>query len=335
MAVARSCCVRGDPAAARRILRAMWSCQLRLTDRSVRALLIAAADAAAAGAPEASELLGEIREAMTGGGGRYGACQRAGARRGDVAAHETARAVAVADWRAGRLTAAEAAHRCRRSLAAAGVRPRPVLLATEAHMHAAEGNLPAALRVLRTRGPGGKPATEGAFVAVLNSIVRPAHLPDAMAVLRAMAAAHVQPTLRTRAALAALLLRLRHSQPGPAPIPSASAFWRETRIPWGEMDQMLRSFEALGVSQATVADLVLETRTAALLHQIGRLADRTAAAETISSHLARMAAGAADRFGPGTAGHRAGSGTERTRREGTHASTRVQPGEEPGALDAS
>jgi hypothetical protein len=128
-------------------------------------------------------------------------------------------------------------------------------------------------------------------VAVLNSIDRAAHLPDAMAVLRAMAASHVQPTLRTRAALAAMLLRIRSAQPGRAPIPSAEAFWRESRLGHGELDETLRAFEALGVSRAAVADLVLETRTAALLQRIAGLADQRATAAAIPSHLAMLASG--------------------------------------------
>ena len=56
-----------------------------------------------------------------------------------AAAHEYIRALAIGEWRAGAVTAAEAEARSFALLAEAGVLPRPALLASLASLHAGAG----------------------------------------------------------------------------------------------------------------------------------------------------------------------------------------------------
>jgi len=272
LAVLRSCCAAGDPAAAHHIVNMMWERQLPLSDRAARALLLAAGESAAAGHAGADALLDELRSILVGDAGGRGSVQRGTARRGDAAAHELARALAIAEWRAGRASVAAAMEGCLASLRRDGVPPRAVLVGTMAHMHASEGNVPAALRALRPPGGvAGVAPREGGFVAVLNTLRHASQLPDAMALLQAMAQAGAKPTLRTRIALAELVLRVRRSRGGPPGVPSGSQFWREARMPVQELDETLAQFAAHDVDAAAVADLVLEARCAALLERIARL----------------------------------------------------------------
>jgi len=162
------------------VLRAVWGRQLSLSHSAACSLLIAAGDAAgdAAGGgrgdPEAALLFEELRTALFGGGGGGGggaASQRRRARRGEAAAHEYIRALAIGEWRAGAVTAAEAEARSFALLAEAGVLPRPALLASLASLHAGEGGVRAgaeALSRLSARRGAPRPR-EGAFLALLQA----------------------------------------------------------------------------------------------------------------------------------------------------------------------
>uniref|UniRef100_A0A7S3SPV5 Uncharacterized protein n=1 Tax=Emiliania huxleyi TaxID=2903 RepID=A0A7S3SPV5_EMIHU len=212
-----------------------------------------------------------------------------------AAAHEYIRALAIGEWRAGAVTAAEAEARSFALLAEAGVLPRPALLASLASLHAGEGGVRAgaeALSRLSARRGAPRPR-EGAFLALLQAACS---VDEAAEAFRAMARSRVAPTLRSRAALVEALLRLRSGGGdksggggkgggGRAP-PGAESFWRALPFP---RDEALASFRASGVGVADVADLLLEAQAAALLQSLGDLAAEGSSAPSLPRHLRDLA----------------------------------------------
>ena len=293
LAVLRSCCsADGDPAAARGILRDLWSRHMRISERSACSLVLAAAESAAADRPGALELLDDLVEGMIGDTHPRASAQRSTIRRTDRAAHEAARSLAISEWRAGRASAGEATSYCLSLLADAGVAPRQVLVATVAHMYASEGNVATALQVLEGRtGVGVQATTEGAYIGVLNCLSHTSQLPDAISVMRSMTEAQVLPTLRTRVALAALLLRMRHTRNDGVEVPWVASFWRDTGLTAEEVNDAVKAFERLDVRASSVADFVVESKSAALLNKIAKVMDKRTRGTVISSHLAKLLRG--------------------------------------------
>ena len=83
-------------------------------------------------------------------------------------------------------------------------------------VHAAEGDFEAALRVasgVASMTDGTNPhAVEGAYLAVVAAVSRPAEIDHAVAALRGMLHAGVAPTLRTRVAIARMAARSQRHQ---------------------------------------------------------------------------------------------------------------------------
>jgi hypothetical protein len=105
------------------------------------------------------------------GDGLTASVQRGGARRTAAEEHELVRVLARAEWRARLRQPAEAQQLALSRLARVDVAPRPRLLATLVHMHAASGDFGAALRALKAPPGARDPAAEQA--------VAPGNAPEA------------------------------------------------------------------------------------------------------------------------------------------------------------
>ena len=270
-----ACCDAGAVGAARVAVTELWARGRALPERTVRAVLRALSRAAAARDPNTPALLQELETALFDAGAGGPAAQRSVCRRTDAALHELVRLCARAEWRAGAQSAAGAHARARSRLAAARVAPREGMLATLAYMYAADGDIAGALALLRSSGdaradgwslrPGA--ATEAPFVAAISGLRYTDQLPAALSVLQHMALARVRPSLRTRAALGAMAVRMREYRDLDV-TPSASAFWAELPMP---LAPTLDALHSAGVPTQHAADMVLESRMAALLRRMDEL----------------------------------------------------------------
>jgi hypothetical protein len=152
---------------------------------------------------------------------------------------------------------------------------------------------------------------ETPYLALFAAVRTPAHLEHAVAALRLMLGAAVQPTLRTRVALLRMAGRAQHERnfagserartarpsgegdahtvDGPAPptfLPGAQRFW--SHLPT-ELQPTLSALDAVGREAgeddgtggvALAADLVLGARMGALLERINVLASASGAGST-------------------------------------------------------
>ena len=234
-AVLVGCCDGGEARAALALLRSLWRHGGRMSERTARRVLVAAGEAAGARRAGAVELLDSIRDAMFGESRNADSQRRR--RRGAAAEHEATRALAIAEWSSGRLTAAQARDAALERLGQTGVAPRPVLASTLAYMLARDGAMGPAVAILRdyadetAAAPADDAAaparTDAPFVALLRAVRRREHVEEATASLKLMAAAGIPPSLRARAAVCRLVAQVHAARGGGAALPSSAEFWRQ------------------------------------------------------------------------------------------------------------
>ena len=152
------------------LLDAFWGAGLRVDERSCRRLLHESGEGVRRRSPGALALLQATTAALL-GHGLTASVQRGGARRTAAEEHELVRVLARAEWRARLRQPAEAQQLALSRLARVDVAPRPRLLATLVHMHAASGDFEAALRALKAPPGARDPAAEQA--------VAPGNAPEA------------------------------------------------------------------------------------------------------------------------------------------------------------
>ena len=146
-AVLVGCCAGGEARAALALLRSLWRHGGRMSSaRRAACWSSPPARRRARGAPappssstrSATRCLARVATPTRSGGG--GAARRRSTRR---------RALAIAEWSAGRLTAAQARDAALERLGQTGVAPRPVLASTLAYMLARDGAMGPAVAILR------------------------------------------------------------------------------------------------------------------------------------------------------------------------------------------
>ena len=143
------------------LLDAFWGAGLRVDERTCRRLLHESGEGVRRRSPGALALLQATTAALL-GDGLTASVQRGGARRTAAKEHELVRVLARAEWRAKLRQPAEAQQLALSRLARVDVAPRPRLLATLVHMHAASGDFGAALRALEAPPGARRPAAEQA-----------------------------------------------------------------------------------------------------------------------------------------------------------------------------
>uniref|UniRef100_A0A7S0JEN8 Pentacotripeptide-repeat region of PRORP domain-containing protein n=1 Tax=Calcidiscus leptoporus TaxID=127549 RepID=A0A7S0JEN8_9EUKA len=194
-------------------------------------------------------------------------------------------------WRAGLLDVRTACEQAMQRLEQARVPPPPVLLATLAYMHVAQGDASGLDALLRRLAAPSYPRAggEGPYVAALRAVRRESDLGVVTGTLRAMAEAGVPPSAGTRAAICRILAqRSSWRRLAPPPLPSAPRFWKLLPLPF---DEQLGHLKAYNIDANHLAAVVREGHTASVLarmsHIISLPAERrpTLIAEAISRCL--------------------------------------------------